>query len=115
MTAISTRAEDYAINNRERYDYVIARAVAPLNILLELCAPFAKVDGIVVAMKGSNSLIELEQAKAAIKKLGLELVSNHIDNLPISNETRSIIIFKKKDPTNKKYPRQFSEIKSKPL
>ena len=115
VDAIYVRAEEYAASNREKFDYVIARAVAPLNILLELCAPFAKVDGTIIAMKGSNFNQELEQAKTSMAKLDLELDSNNIANLPISNETRSIIIFKKKSVTNKKYPRQFGEIKSNPL
>ena len=115
VAAISARAEDYANKNRESFDYAIARAVAPLNILLELCVPFVKVGGTFIAMKGAKSDEELEQARSAVKKLDVEITSIFEEELPISKEKRTIILFKKLKPTNKKYPRQFNEIKSKPL
>ena len=115
VIAISARAEDFASQNREQFDYVIARAVAPLNILLELCVPFVKVGGTFIALKGAKSDEELDLAKSAIKKLDIEVVSVNEEELPLSKEKRTIILFRKLKPTNKKYPRQFSEIKSKPL
>ena len=115
VEAITARAEDYSNKNREQFDYAIARAVAPLNILLELCVSFVKVGGTFIAMKGAKSDEELELAKSAIKKLDVEVVSVNEEELPISKEKRSIILFRKIKPTNKKYPRQFNEIKSKPL
>ena len=115
VTAISARAEDFANQKREQFDYVIARAVAPLNILLELCVPFVKVGGTFIALKGAKSDEELEIAKSAIKKIDVEVVSINEEELPISKEKRTIILFRKLKPTNKKYPRQFNEIKSKPL
>ena len=54
---------------------MIARAVAPLNILIELCVPFVKVGGTFIALKGAKSDEELDLAKSAIKKLDLEVVS----------------------------------------
>ena len=115
VNAIYARAEEFALQNREQFDVAIARAVAPLNVLLELCIPFVKVGGSFIAMKGSRSDEELNDAKAAIKKLDLEIVSINEEVLPISKENRTIIVFKKLKPTNKKYPRRFSEIKAKPL
>ena len=114
-TAISARAEDYIKQKRDQFDYVVARAVAPLNILLELCVPFVKVGGTFIAMKGAKSDEELDLAKSAIKKLDAEVISVNEEELPISKEKRTIILFRKLKPTNKKYPRQFNEIKSKPL
>ena len=115
MNAFSARAEDFANKNREQFDHAIARAVAPLNILLELCVPFVKVSGTFIAMKGAKSDEVLEQAKSAIKKIDVEVVSINEEELPISKEKRTVILFRKLKPTNKKYPRQFNEIKSKPL
>ena len=115
VNAVSARAEDYASKNREQFDYAIARAVAPLNILLELCVPFVKVGGTFIAMKGAKSDEELKQAKSAMRKMDVEVISINEEELPISKEKRTIILFRKLKPTNKKYPRQFNEIKSKPL
>ena len=66
-------------------------------------------------MKGAKSDEELDLAKFAIKKLDVEVVSINEEELPLSKEKRTIILFRKLKSTNKKYPRQFSEIKSKPL
>ena len=56
---VCARAEEYARDNREKYDYVFARAVAPLNILLELCLPLLKVGGSFIALKGPGLEEEL--------------------------------------------------------
>ena len=50
---ITARAEEAVIDRRESYDVATSRAVARLNILLELTAPYVKVGGFVVALKGS--------------------------------------------------------------
>lgn len=42
VEAISARAEEYIVNNRERFDLVLARAVKELPILLEISIPFVK-------------------------------------------------------------------------
>jgi len=63
---INERAEDYAKDHRENFQIVSARAVAKLSILLELCIPLLKVNGIMVALKGKNGNEELQQAKRAI-------------------------------------------------
>ena len=115
VSAISARAEDFANQNREQFDYAIARAVAPLNILLELCVPFVRVGGLFIALKGAKSDEELKQASNAIKKLDVEIVSVNEEELPLSKEKRTIILFRKLKSTNKKYPRQFNEIKAKSL
>lgn len=112
---ISARAEDYALGNREKFDFVIARAVAPLVILLELCLPFIKVGGMFIALKGSRAIEEIKMAKTALKKLDAEIVEINKINLPVSKEERNIILITKKETTNKKYPRKYNEIKSKPL
>lgn len=115
VTPICARVEEFALKNREHFDYAIARAVASLNELLELCVPLIKVGGLFIAMKGPRSDEELDDANSAIKKLDLEVISVNEEELPVSKEKRTIIIFKKLKATNKKYPRRFGEIKAKPL
>ena len=51
---VTARAEEFAAQRREQYDFATSRAVARLNILLELTAPFVKVGGKVLAMKGDR-------------------------------------------------------------
>lgn len=112
---VYARAEEYAQNNREKFDYVIARAVAELNILSELCLPFVKVGGSFIALKGDNALEEIARAEKAIEKLGGKIIRKEFDELPESKEKRYLIEIKKVKETPKKYPRSYSEIKSKPI
>ena len=70
---VTARAEEAVVSRREQYDFATSRAVARLNILLELTAPYVKVGGKVLAMKGTAALEELEEAKNAIRRLGLKL------------------------------------------
>lgn len=112
---VSARAEEYALKNREKYDYVISRAVAQLNVLLELCIPLLKENGIFIAMKGAKAEEEIKQACNALKKLNCEVVEINRINLPLSKEERNIILIKKLAITNNRYPRKYNEIKAKPL
>ena len=60
LEIINQRSEDYVKDNRGKYDFVTARAVAPLNILLELAIPLLKVNGTFIEnkwTKGSNERI----------------------------------------------------------
>ena len=76
VTAISGRAEDLAKDPqyRDEFDVVISRAVARLNVLDELCMPFAKIGGQFIAMKGAAGQEELTEAQNGIQKLGGELI-----------------------------------------
>lgn len=115
IVAINSRAEDFTIDNRESFDYVTARAVARLNILSELCIPLVKESGKFIAMKGQTGQEEFDEAKKAIKILGCELDHNHLFSLPFAGGMRNIIILTKIGKTPDKYPRNYSQIKNKPL
>lgn len=112
--AVAARAEDYAKKNREKFDIVISRAVSKLNILLELAIPYLKVGGMLLALKGKNYQVEIDETKSTLKKLDAEIVDLHLDNLT-NKEERCLIVIKKNKVTKKKYPRSYSEIKSNPL
>lgn len=73
VKAIAARAEEYAVNNREAFDIVTARAVARLNILDELCLPLVKPNGYFITLKGKIWQEELKEAKNGIKILGGEV------------------------------------------
>ena len=111
---IHARAEDYAKEKREDFDYVTARAVARLNVLVELCLPLVKVGGLFIAMKTQDE-DELNEAKNAISILGGKIENIISFNLPNDYGKRSIIIIKKIKNTPSKYPRGFSKIKERPL
>ena len=115
VEAISARAEEYAIKHRESFDIVTARAVARLNILDELCLPLVKVGGDFITLKGLKAKEEYEEAKKGIATLGGELYKEEDFTLTDENDHRCNMYIKKKKSTPSKYPRQFSQIKKKPL
>jgi 16S rRNA (guanine527-N7)-methyltransferase len=117
IVAISARAEDFAKNNREKFDVATSRAVARLNILDELCLPLVKVGGLFIAMKSSRGEIEYSEAKTGIDKLGsrLELVEKGTLSFEEMTIERETYIFKKVRQTPNQYPRNYSQIVKKPL
>ena len=107
------RAEEALEGRREQYDFATSRAVARLNILLELTAPYVKVGGKVLAMKGAAAEEELLEAKDAIKKLGLQLEGVH--TFPLDGTAHNVMVFRKVSPTPSQYPRRYSKMKQSPL
>lgn len=102
-------------NYKDKFDYVVARAVAPLNILTEYCLPFLKINGIFVALKGPNVEQELINAENSIKLLNGKIQTVEKFELPNQNGTRNLILIKKTDKTSPKYPRASAKITKKPL
>lgn len=117
FTCIQARAEDLGRleNYREKFDAAISRAVAKLPILLELCIPLVKVNGIFVAMKGKKFLEELGESRKAVEDLGGEFLETIEIKLPELDDTRALITSQKIRQTSKKFPRQFGIIEKKPL
>jgi len=111
------RAEVYGkkIEYRERYDVVVSRAVAPLNILAEYCLPFVRLGGIFIAQKGKSYTQELENSLPAIQLLGGELVNIEKINLPILNQERFLLKINKIKNTPVKYPRREGIPQKRPL
>ncbi len=96
---------------RESYDIAIARAVASLNVLVELCLPLVKLNGFFIAMKG-NSTQEIKEAEKAIELLGGDIADVIDFQLPISKASRSLILIQKIEETKPKYPRHAAKIKN---
>lgn len=110
---ITARAEEAVASRRETYDYATSRAVARLNILLELTAPYVKVGGAVLAMKGSAAREELAECGNAIKKLGLKL--EDVKEFTIDGASHPVIVLRKIASTPRAYPRRYAKIKQNPL
>ena len=111
VNACHDRAEDFAKTNREKYDVAVARAVAPLAVLLEYLAPLVRVGGKVLAYKTDES--ELETAQNAIKTLGLKLKNAHHFSLEDAN--RCVLEFEKVKHTPALYPRGQNKPRKNPL
>ena len=110
---VTARAEEAVASRRESFDFATSRAVARLNILLELTAPYVKVGGAVLAMKGTAAKQELAESGDAIRKLGLQLEA--VREFPIDDTAHAVIVLRKIAPTPKQYPRRYAKIKQSPL
>lgn len=113
IIAIHNRIEEYSIKNKEKFDVVTARAVAPLNILLELGISLVKTNKYFVAMKGN---IKNEPSyENALKNLNCSLKKIIEFKLPIENSNRSLIKILKERTTSELFPRKYNEIIKRPL
>ena len=104
--------------HRESFDVVIARSVASMATLSELCVPFLKVGGKFIAMKGKNAQFELQGAKKALSLLGGKL--EECREITLKNEkdeplSHPLIIISKATKTPSAYPRAFAKISKQPL
>ena len=111
---VHDRAEDFAKNNREKYDVVTARAVAPINILIEYCLPLVRVGKYFIPMKGNISR-EINLLDNSLKKIDGMLLKSDEFLLPKEDSNRTLLLITKQKPTSKRYPRNPKEIKNKPL
>lgn len=106
------RAEELS-ELRGGFDLVVSRAVAALPVLLELCAPFIKKGGSVIAYKGAGAEAEMKQAGHAAQTLGL--TPGQCIPAGIREMQHNLIVYRKTGTTPPQYPRRFAKIKSSPL
>ncbi len=108
VQVIQSRAEDIGQNpqHRESYDWVVARAVANLNVLSEYLLPLVKVGGHMLAQKGESGPAEAQSAEKAMKLLGGKLKQLIPVNLPGVADDRYLILVEKVAATPPKYPRK---------
>lgn len=109
---IHGRAEEYEKKNH--FGIVTARAVAPMNMLTELCLPFVKVGGLFLAMKSPGCEAELKIAGNAVRTLGgtrEPVISYRLDD----RTEHWLVPVRKIRETGPGYPRTFALIKKKPL
>ncbi len=118
LTCETVRAEDLGKGaGRESYDVAIARAVADLRILCELCLPLVRVGGTMIAMKGKQAPFELAASKKAIAVLGGKAAP--IEQITIRGTCEELchplIFIEKITRTPSTYPRPYTQISKKPL
>ena len=117
IEAVHGRAEDFGqdANYREQFDLCVSRAVANLATLSEYCVPFVKDQGIFVSYKADESDEEINEAKAAIEILGgtIENISEEI--IPGDEIKRKLVVIRKVEKTDSKYPRKAGKPSKKPL
>lgn len=119
VTAYAARAEELVGKKgmRAAFDVVLSRAVAPLNILSELCLPFLRTGGEFLPLKSDNEAFaaELEQARRAVSTLGGTILGSQTYALPGVDGRKCIVLIQKTGDTPAKYPRRYAKISQNPL
>lgn len=110
IEAIHMRMEDFSKTNEEKYDIITARAVANTKILTEISIKSLKIGGYLIFMK-ANVEEELTNIHSYLKSYGCSFIDTIKFVLPKEKSTRTLVIIKKIEKTNKKYPRRIDQIK----
>ncbi len=116
VTVVTARAEELGRDpaHRERYDGVVARAVAPLDVLSEYALPLCRTGGCFVAPKGADGAEEAARAARAIGRLGGKLREILPVDLP-GVEPRTLVVVDKQCPTPDGLPRAVGVPARRPL
>ena len=113
--AVAGRAEDLAKDPkwRQKFDVVVARALAPLPSLIEYAAPFTKSGGHIVAFKGPGYEAELEASKIALRNL----CTRHIrtEDYRMREQLFHLVLFQVTARVPSKYPRGNGLVRKQPL
>ena len=117
VTLVQGRAEELGHQSayREQFDLVTARAVAPLNTLVEYLLPLVRPEGWAMIYKGASAPQEFMEARKAIELLGGETLRLAPVQIPFLPEKRFILLIKKIRPTPILYPRSQGLARKLPL
>jgi len=101
---------------RERYDVAVARALADMRVLSELCLPLVRVGGCVVGAKGARVEEEVDASSEAIRACGGRSAGiETVDSQDSSGESRTVVIVPKSSSTPPSYPRRPGTPAKRPL
>ncbi|MBQ7500095.1 MAG: 16S rRNA (guanine(527)-N(7))-methyltransferase RsmG [Clostridia bacterium] len=102
---------------RESFDCVTARAVAPMDMLCELCLPAIRTGGVFIAYRGADGMNEFKTSKKAIRILGGETAEVYDTKLlsESGENQRYIFVIKKIAGSPDMYPRKFAKIQKEPI
>ena len=108
VTILTARAEEVAHDptHREAYDVAMARALAAMPVLVELCLPFVRCGGILIAQKGDPPADEIAAAQEALRILGGQLRGVQPVRVPGLDAVRHLVVIDKVAATPARYPRR---------
>lgn len=117
VEVLTVRAEELGQlpQYRERYDWVVARAVSSMPILAEYLLPLARIGGAMLAQKGESAHAETHAAENAFRILGGSLRKVSLVTLPGVADDRYLVVVDKKAATPVQYPRRTGIPAKKPL
>ena len=114
LTATKARAEEW-FDGHGKCDVVIARALAPLAVIVEYAAPLLQLGGTLVAWKGSPSTDELASGAKAGELTGLDLLETTLVTPWSAGGQRQLIRMRKVAETPDRFPRRAGMAAKRPL
>ncbi|MHB2016644.1 MAG: 16S rRNA (guanine(527)-N(7))-methyltransferase RsmG [Candidatus Xenobia bacterium] len=117
VRVVSERAEEMARRPefRECFAVAVAKAVAPLNILIELAFPLLRNGGVLIAWKGPAVETELQEAANALEVLGGRVLEIQDYKLPGDDTRRVLVYIEKPVPIPVAFPRRPGMAEKRPL
>lgn len=117
VEVLGQRAEEAGRDDahRDGYAWATARALGPLPVVIELCAPFLAPGGLLVAQRRGSLDAELESAARAFGQLKMWSRVPIPVQLPGLDDGRGLVVGEKYGPTPSKYPRRSGMPKKEPL
>jgi 16S rRNA (guanine527-N7)-methyltransferase len=114
VEVVARRAEEvgHDARYRELFDVAVARAVAPMPVLVELCLPLVRIGGKLLAQKTDRK--EVDRALRAIELLGGSLESVAPAPSPLRAAGTVVVVAKIKS-TPSRYPRRAGVPNRRPL
>jgi 16S rRNA (guanine527-N7)-methyltransferase len=114
VQVLARRAEEVGRDShfREAFDVAVARALAPMPVLVELCLPLVRVGGRLLAQKTERE--DVESARNAIETLGGRL-SMVVAAPSDARRSGTVVVVDKVRPTPQSYPRRPGVPARKPL
>ena len=112
LQTVHARAENAGREgqHRDAYDLAVTRALANMRVLVELCLPFVKAGGYLVAQKGAGIEEELERARPVNGQIGGKLVGVQRVTVPHSDVEHTLVLVRKTKPTPETFPRKWKRI-----
>jgi 16S rRNA (guanine527-N7)-methyltransferase len=108
VTVLTGRAEDlsHSAAHRERYDIALSRGLAALPVLLELCLPFVRLGGRLIASRRGDLPGQQAEAERAVRELGGQFLKPIPVDLGPGYEDYGLVVVEKTAPTPERYPRR---------
>jgi 16S rRNA (guanine527-N7)-methyltransferase len=108
VSILTGRVEDLARleSQRERYDVALSRGLASLPVVLELCMPFVRLGGCLVASRRGDLAAQEAEAELAARELGGRFRPHIATDIGRGFEGYGLVVVYKVTQTPERYPRR---------